>query len=825
MSSFMTKDEMLSYAIRKRRHFEALVYVDALGSGRQDKLPELTFSKGNHSSASNTLITIGVGGLKAKTEEELFMQIVHMIGLQIQHLKSTVGRDWEACEMLALRNFCDRLYTDIYGSKGRFHKESDYERFFKELEANEGIHLSVHTIKELVNYIAGTLEEGRVERIRSEKNLSFLEYRRVARGSLLLNRELFPEGTEEIAYENLNPAEHLKALQQQISFLATCEKFQRGFLRNYIQTPFYDEVKEYIPSIWKAVTAKTCKECMGYALDVLDMMYPRILDAAKYKGGIESMLKSLMEMQANSPSDSSFNASPSDEETGSGEKPEKLFDNSDLEVTLDDESYDKLMTQQDGSNQRNEDGVKVKREHDYDEKPFTQTPPPTPPGSKDDDGAEGSEGSQGPNAGSDSKGSNESNDGKENSTDSSSGASGSDSSDGKEASDEQKDSQGGAVKESTEEDNPGKMFGDNKSSGTSAQKESGNEDGQDKASGNINDTGASASDISEEEAVQSIINMMKEAAENIQPDMQLAEKEEQYEKEFMEKMKTFKTPPLPAMDTTDIGEHYRDPVSFKEVTRVYTPNIALPFGLDKKGKSLKRKIEEILQNKQSPDRRGMRSGSIDGTRLYKLISSETTIFKKRGEKNKPDIAGFLLMDNSGSMGYGPGSTRQYACNAFSVIEEAFKEFMPLKIAAFDAQNSRYVMHEVIKDFDEVEDCNFTHNFCRQGRRGCGNKDGYSIRVATKQLLSRPEKEKILIVASDGLPSDYSYGESGIEDVKSAVADARSKGIKVIGMYMYSYADDRTFQQYHEMYAPDYLMVTMDEIEKELTRIMKRLFTK
>lgn len=328
----MSNEEKLQYAIRRRRHLEALIYVDALTGGSNEVIPELTFSIDKKSSASKSLITIGVGGLNAATEDELFAQIVFMIGLQQQHLRSTVGRDWEACEKLALKKFCDRLSMDIYHRKGRFHKESDYKHFFKDLEA-DGIHLSVHTIKELVTYVAGCLEEGRVERIRAQKNPGFMDYRRVARGSNLINSPIFPEGVDPIAYDELNPAEHLKALQKQISFLATCEKFQYGFLRQYIATPFYDEVLEYCPLIWKAVTATTCKECMSYAIDILERMYERILEAAKYKGGIESMMKSLLEFQANAMDESTFDTSPAEEETGSGEKPEKLFDDSDLEVS------------------------------------------------------------------------------------------------------------------------------------------------------------------------------------------------------------------------------------------------------------------------------------------------------------------------------------------------------------------------------------------------------------------------------------------------------------------------------------------------------------
>lgn len=528
-----------------------------------------------------------------------------------------------------------------------------------------------------------------------------------------------------------------------------------------------------------------------------------------------------------------------------------------LSLSLEDEEYDKLLEKQ-GNNNNNDEGVNVKRRHDYDEKPPTTTPPPSPSSDdKDDDGND----SDGNGAAGDEQGSNEMPGDNKNS------GSGSKSSKSSQSAEEEKDSDGtagggcseesdeeaseesdetscsgkksGKEDEDTEEKNASCSSGedgeqDDEHDGSSSSDEdsensSSNADIADpsneasRANSDISDTGADENK-NVTATKDSILKAMEEAARNIKTDdIKAAEAAEKYEKEFEKKLENFKNQSPKPMDMSGINAKYDDNIQFNEVERVYKPNIPLPVMLEKKGSSLRRKIEEVLKNKQQPDRRGMRSGTIDGTRLCKLIESETTIFKKRGEKNKPDVAGFLLLDNSGSMGNDIGSTRYYACNALSVIEEGFKPFMPLKIAAFDAYGSDFVSHEVVKEFDEVAACNFTHNFYKQGRSGYGNKDGYSIRVATQQLLERPEKEKILIIASDGLPTDYRWGESGTEDVKSAVAEARAKGIKVIGMYMYSYADDSTFQAYHNMYAPDYLMCTMDEIEGELTRVMKRLF--
>ena len=89
---------------------------------------------------------------------------------------------------------------------------------------------------------------------------------------------------------------------------------------------------------------------------------------------------------------------------------------------------------------------------------------------------------------------------------------------------------------------------------------------------------------------------------------------------------------------------------------------------------------------------------------------------------------------------------------------------------------------------------------------------------------RPEKDKILIIASDGFPTDYRGGfKEGIKDVKSAVEDARKAGIRTIGMYMYHDQDDEDFAVFREMYGQEIIFASLDEIEDELTRILQRYF--
>ena len=822
MKKYLGVADKLSYALKRKRAFEIIIYLD-----RGNKfVPELNFTNGKNSFYKDGRIVIGVDGIKAKTDEELYYQLKHMVCVQLQHMKSTTRKDFEAGQKLCLRSFCNKIAADLLKKRVKLVRDADYEHFFEELEQN-GIYLSVHSIKEIITFIATTVEEGRVERIYTESTPAFINIRRLARSIQYDNMPLFEKGVTPIEYDKLNPAEKLKILQLQVKTLAFREKVQKGFLTNYIETDLYDIVREYIPHIALAIMSKTCKECMKYVQDILLLMYPAILEAASYKGAIEQGIKEMLEQMANNPSMGDMPASPSDEEQGSGEVPESLFNDSELEVTLADDVFDALTENSAGGNE-DKDGVKVKRKN---EKP---APPKSPSqqNNSDEDGENSESNSEGNSEG-------RSDENTSSNSDSNSNSSSSRNSETKEGeNNEEGNSSSSSNGKNSEGKEEGKEKGNasDKKEGTTGTKEEAGEEksqatgrkGEDKGEENGNSPSAngyeddqcSNSGLTEEERIKELLKKATDSEEDaIERANGFAEQEEQFQK----KMKHFKNMKPAEFSNESIKTEYPYPVKFEEEERTFIPDYSLPFELESKGNLLKRKIEEILMNKQLPDDRGLTAGTLDGTLLHHLISSDLHVFKKKGEFEETEVAGYLLLDNSGSMGNGPRSNRAHASNALAVIEEGFKEIMPLKIAAFDSSGNQSVRHQVIKEFDEVGVCNFSYNFGRKGHSGGGNKDGYSIRVATKQLMERPEEEKILIVASDGMPTAYDGEPYGSTDVKAAVQDARRKGIRVVGMYMFSDADDDSFIDYSDMYEKDYLFTNVENIEEELSNLLKKFF--
>jgi nitric oxide reductase NorD protein len=56
--------------------------------------------------------------------------------------------------------------------------------------------------------------------------------------------------------------------------------------------------------------------------------------------------------------------------------------------------------------------------------------------------------------------------------------------------------------------------------------------------------------------------------------------------------------------------------------------------------------------------------------------------------------------------------------------------------------------------------------------------GAAIRAATQQLQQRPERQRLLLILTDGKPNDLDRygGRWGLEDTRHAVAEAREAGL-------------------------------------------------
>ena len=87
------------------------------------------------------------------------------------------------------------------------------------------------------------------------------------------------------------------------------------------------------------------------------------------------------------------------------------------------------------------------------------------------------------------------------------------------------------------------------------------------------------------------------------------------------------------------------------------------------------------------------------------------------------------------------------------------------------------------------------------------------------MLKRPEKDKILIVLSDGLPPS-------IEDTKEAIKEARKEKIHLVGI-MFGNEEFRrnNFEQYKKMYEKNIIATAPKGIPSKLTSVLKQILTR
>ncbi|MBV1817776.1 VWA domain-containing protein [Anaerosalibacter bizertensis] len=254
--------------------------------------------------------------------------------------------------------------------------------------------------------------------------------------------------------------------------------------------------------------------------------------------------------------------------------------------------------------------------------------------------------------------------------------------------------------------------------------------------------------------------------------------------------------------------------------------VELPLDIKKRAKKFNREIIEIMEERKKPLRRNQKSGIIDTNNLYRFdIFDDTDIFIKNAKANEIDTVFYFLVDGSGSMK--ENNKWEYAIETMAVLEEALKQIVKIKVVVFNT-SWKNTEHIIIKDFDDnTKNTNLIYTSYKNKYiiAGGANKDGANIRIASKELEKRDEKQKILFVLSDGMPSAYQYnGQFAIDDVKNAVKEVRDKNMEVISI-MFGSRDFRKeyYNVYKEMYEKNIISAEPSEIFEKVIKVLKDIF--
>jgi len=426
--------------------------------------------------------------------------------------------------------------------------------------------------------------------------------------------------------------------------------------------------------------------------------------------------------------------------------------------------------------------------------------------------------------------------------DNSSGSGGSDKEEEDTEGDEESKASGGSGEEeddkSEEEgakDSEGSDKGDEKSDSDSDSEgndtDSSSKDGSKKDDETTNDTpensGNSSEDddleIDEEEIRAEIKGISDEMAEEMEEKIKDIENEE---RKNANRQSESESSLLTQEDIAQIEQKYKHDSynRFKEI-KDYIKPFSLPNEIKVEGRKIRREIEKLFKNKETYSQRSQRKGSLDASSLYKVGIQDYNVFVKKGAPVTTDYVAFILQDGSGSMSN--NNKEVFSGKAMALIEEGFKTLIPMKISTFSTTRHNTV-HYTAKDWkDNQINQNYAYNSHRSRQATGGNKDGFSIRVATKELLKRPEKDRILIILSDGLPTDYNGGEKeGLNDVKQAVKEARQAGIHLVSIIFGTQSfRDANINKYKFMYDKNIISCNPNEIGTRLTKTLKGILAR
>lgn len=245
---------------------------------------------------------------------------------------------------------------------------------------------------------------------------------------------------------------------------------------------------------------------------------------------------------------------------------------------------------------------------------------------------------------------------------------------------------------------------------------------------------------------------------------------------------------------------------------------------------LKLMIQKTLEHKRTMPRSDLQIGRLNKKLLRIITDDNPKLFYKKQEKS-PDIDAVftLLVDCSASM----FDKMDQSKLGIILFHETLKSVrVPHKIVGFWEDTNESTKTRQPNHFYEV--ISFETSLNQQSGPEImqlspeeDNRDGYAIRHMTEQLMKKNEKQKFLLVFSDGEPAATGYERNGIIDTHEAVLEARKLGIEVINVFLsngeVNEATQKTIQNIYGKYSV--FVDKIEELPEQLYPLLKRLLLK
>lgn len=235
-------------------------------------------------------------------------------------------------------------------------------------------------------------------------------------------------------------------------------------------------------------------------------------------------------------------------------------------------------------------------------------------------------------------------------------------------------------------------------------------------------------------------------------------------------------------------------------------------------------INNILKNFEEPENETKLTsgGKVVVKDLWKKDGKCFSQYKEGDEM--PDVAFGLVIDGSGSMGSGKMNATIKATVALK--EMCNKLDIPCAVISHSSSNypiKRFATFSDDTDFQKISQ-----------HSGCGSTcDSMGLYVMGEMLLQRPEREKIMIIISDGDPNDTGFdglnvikktkicdGDDAIQETKAVVKGFKKCGVQTYGVALFCYNDIKAIYEKDTIECKN-----LAELPRKLAKILKNAVVK
>lgn len=237
-------------------------------------------------------------------------------------------------------------------------------------------------------------------------------------------------------------------------------------------------------------------------------------------------------------------------------------------------------------------------------------------------------------------------------------------------------------------------------------------------------------------------------------------------------------------------------------------------------KRLKIHVLPFLEKRQTHMEKGMQMGRrMDHRTLYR---PDRKVFQRRSlPADEQDTVMAVLIDLSGSMRL--NDRINYAVIAALCLYQFGQEAgIPTAVYGHHTELSENWEREIvcIHSFAEFDSMDGKDKYRIMDARSCGaNRDGVAVRYMGEKLLARPEKQKLLILISDGFPNGLNYcGITAKEDLRGIKDDLTNRGVIFLAAAI---GDDKAAIQ--EIYEEAFLDIS--DLKKLPEKLAKQVLKK